>query len=321
MYRSVRCFSVIALVLAAACTSDSAVAPVASLISKATSAAVIVPGTCTNLAGLTSLAQPLFGPGSSPNINSVLGKLKNLDKDISKGKFETAKDKAYEIVQFALKKYNQGKLSGTPAQLQAFTDKVFCFAGIDLHPLPHDTFLIMPSDEPQTVTNVAGTAGIAFDANPVSEPTLVEIQVIPGSFPAPGSGPLITKLDQYPGFIFVQKTSATNAPLTKPVVVGVCADGVIPQAVRDRLRLGHGKASGFEIAAPADAGFLNCPNQVADAGSQPLWQRLAGYVLPAQLHASSMMFAGGGVGGTVTEFSPFGPVDPELSFSGGVGGT
>lgn len=320
---AVRLTASIALAFAAAaCVDAPTTAPEVAAVQRGPAAGVLVPGTCTNLNGLNALAAQVFGPGTSPNINSVLGKLKNLDKDIKKGKFAEAKAKAYEIVQFTLKKHNQGGLTGTAAQVKAFTDAVFCFAGIDLNPLPDNTFLILPSDEPQVVTNLGGNAGVSFDANPVSEPTLLEIQVIPGEFPAPGSGPLQTKLDQYPGFIFVQKTSATNAPLTKPAVVGVCADGVIPQEVRDRLRLGHGKTSGFELAAPAPAEFLVCPNLVADAGAaEPRWKQLLGKLLPKQLHASNAMFFGGGVGGTVTEFSPFGPVDPELSFGGGVGGT
>jgi len=322
MRRSIRLSAAIALALAAAACADLATtAPDTASVRRGPSADAITPGTCTNLAGLNALAAPLFGPGTHPNINSVKSKLKSLDRDVKRGSIPEAQARAYEIVQFVLKKHNQGGLSGDAAQVKAFTDAIFCFAGIDLNPLPDNTFLILPSDQPQTVTNLAGNAGVAFDANPVSEPTLVEIMIIPGEFPEPGSGPLDTKLDQYPGFIFIQKTSATNAPLTKPAVVGVCADGVIPQAVRDRLRLGHGKATGFEVAAPGVADFLTCPNEVEVASALPRWKRLVNKLLPQQLHASSMRFEGGGVGGTVTEFSPFAPVDPELSFGGGVGGT
>lgn len=314
MHRSARLAASLAFALAAAACADVATAPDTALVQRGPAASTIVPGTCINLAGLNALAAPLFGPNTNPNINSVLSKLRSLDRDVRRGAIASAQARAYEIVQFTLKKHNQGGLSGSAAQVKAFTDKVFCFAGIDLNPLPDNTFLIMPSDEPQVVTNIGGTAGVAFDANPVSEPTLIVIQTI--------STPLDTRLDQYPGFISIEKSSASNAPLTRPAVVGVCATGVIPQAVRDRLRLGHGKSLGFEIAAPGDAGFLDCPNLIADAGGQaPLWKRLAGLVLPQTLHASSAMFAGGGVGGTVTEFSPFAPVDPELSYGGGVGGT
>ena len=106
-----------------------------------------------------------------------------------------------------------------------------------------------------------------------------------------------------------------------PDGTGVCATGVIPQAVRDRLRLGHGAAGGFAVTPAASANFLSCPPPaVADARTTPLWKRLANAMLPRQLHAFQEAF-GGGVGGTVTEFSPFAPVDPLLEFGGGVGGT
>ena len=325
MYRSAtRLTAALAIAFtAAACVDAPTSAPETALIRSGPSASAIVPGTCTNVQGLIALAGPLFGPNTSPSINSVVSKIRSLDRDVKKNQIANAQARAYEIVQFTLKKHNQGGLSGSAAQVKAFTDAIFCFAGIDLNPLPDNTFLILPSDQPQTVTNLGGNAGVSFQGNPVSEPTLLEIQTITDPYPTPGTGPLNTKLDQYRGFLFIQKTSATNAPLTRPAVVAVCADGVIPQEVRDRLRLGHGKTSGFEVAAPGPADFIVCPNLIADAGVKaPLWQRLANKLLPQQLHASSaMMFAGGGVGGTVTEFSPFAPVDPELSFGGGVGGT
>ena len=310
----------ILVLFAAACGEVPTSAPAAASLQKVDATASIVPGTCTNLAELNTLAATIFTPGSSPSISSVMGKLRSLDKAVRQGRIADAKAAATEIVAFTLKKYNQGGLSGSSAQVEAFTNAILCFAGFDLEvEQPENTFLIVPSDQPQVVTNTAGNAGVSFPANPVSEPTLVEITLIPNTYP-PGAGPLDTKLDQYPGFIQITKTSETNAPLTKPVVVGVCAAGAIPQAVRDRLRLGHGATAGFEVTPAATANFISCPNQVADAGATPLWKRLAGALMPLQLHAYQEAF-GGGVGGTVTEFSPFAPVDPLLEFGGGVGGT
>ena len=322
MYRSAtRLTAALAIALtAAACVDAPTGAPEAALIRSGPSASAIVPGTCTNVQGLINLAAPLFGPNTNPSINSVVSKIRSLDRDVKKNKIADAQVRAYEIVQFTLKKHNQGGLSGSAAQVKAFTDAIFCFAGIDLNPLPDNTYLILPSDQPQVVKNLAGNAGISFQANPVSVPTLIEIQTNTVS-----TGPwLNTKLDQYRGFVFIRQEP--SGPLANSAVVEICADGVIPQSVRDRLRLGHGKLSGFEIAAPVTPIYTNvlvCPNEVAIAAAPaPLWQRLASKLLPQQLHASSaMMFAGGGVGGTVTEFSPFAPVDPELSFGGGVGGT
>ncbi len=321
MHRPIRLAAASALVLlVAACVDLATTAPESASVRKV-STANITPGTCTNLSQLNALAATIFMPGTSPNINSVLGKLKNLDKLVKKGSFASAEVAATDIVAFTLKKYNQGGLAGTSAQVEAFTNAVLCFAGIDIDvEQPENTFLILPSDVPQIVTNTEGTGGVSFLGNPVFEPTLVEIELIPNDFPTAGDGPLDTKLDQYPGFIQITQTSEGGSPLAKPAVVGVCATGAIPQEVRDRLRLGHGAVAGFEITPSADASFLNCPTELADAGSQPLWRRLAQLVVPRALHASSAL-EGGGVGGTVTEFSPFAPVDVELAFGGGVGGT
>lgn len=307
------------IVLAAACADfPTGTVPTATLASGRFAA--VTPGTCTTLGELNTLARALFVSGQ-PTVSSVLGKIKNLDQQVKRGRIAQAQAQAHEIVAFTLKKNSQRSLGGTDEQLDAFLEGIYCYAGIDVDiEEPDNTFLIMPSDLPQIVTDTTGTGGISFDANPVFEPTLIEFALLPEDY-SPGGGPLDTKLDQYPGFLQITKTSATDAPLAKPAVVGVCATGVIPQEVRDRLRLGHGKAAGFEIAPPANADFLSCDNLVASAGPEPLWRRLAALVAPRALHASTTMLSGGGVGGTVIEFSPFAPVDPELSFNGGVGGT
>lgn len=321
MIRNVRVgLAFAAALILAACGEVPTVADDGAL-QRSRSTASVVPGTCTNLTQLNGLAATLFTPTSSPNINSVKGKLKNLDGLVRRGKIDDAKVHASEIVAFTLLKHNQGGLAGTAEQVEAFTDAVLCFAGFDLDvEEPTDSYFILPSDEPQIVTNSTGTAGISFDANPVSEPTLVQFALIEDVYPAPGAGPLDTKLDQYPGFIQITKTSETNAPLAKPAVVGVCAVGVIPQEVRDRLRLGHGASAGFEITPAASADFISCPNQTAQAPAPSGWDRVLELLMPTKAHAFQEAF-GGGVGGTVTEFSPFAPVDPELQFGGGVGGT
>lgn len=321
MIRLVRRAAVLALSLLAAACGDVATSPTNEGLALVDASAAVVPGTCTNLAELNQLAAVLFTPGSSPNINSVKGKLKNLDATVKKGRFAEAEAKAGEIVAFTLKKHNQGGLSGDADDVAAFTNKVLCFAGIDIVvDEPTNSHFILPSDAPQVIRNVEANAGISFDANPVLEPTLVEFAIIPNSYP-PGGGPLNTKLDQYPGFLSITKTSETDAPLAKPAVVAVCASGVIPADVRARLRLGHDASNGFEVTPAASGAFLSCPPpQTADAGAAPLWRRLATSLLPTALHAYQEAF-GGGVGGTVTEFSPFAPVDPLLQFGGGVGGT
>ena len=262
-----------------------------------------VPGTCTTLSNLTSLARTVFGAGS-PNVNSVLGKLDNLDKRLKRGDVAGAQAEATTLVTFIQKKVAAGGLPGTRAQVQALISGVLCYAGL----LPNTT-LIYPSDQPQVITEPSGAAGVSLQGNTVSEPTLLTIQLLD---PA-GPSPLITKLDKYPAYVQL----ISSSPLTKPAVVGVCPSASVPAEVLGRLRLGHQATAGFEITPAADAGFLNCSGVAASR--MPAWLRnLASLVLPRPLYAATM-FAGG-VGGLASEFSPFGPVDPDLGFVGGVGG-
>ncbi len=273
---------------------------------------------CSSIGPIQMLAALLFLHDRGDR-SWIGGRLGGLNSEVRGRRRESIREKAHAIVEWLLERKRAGRFRGTDEQLAALINGIYCFAGIDLSiGSASNTELILPSDQPQTVTTTDGQAGVQLPANPVTEPTLLTVTQLPDTFGTDGL--LDTKLDQYRGFVMISAQSEGNAPLAKPVVVGVCAAGAIPQAVRDRLRLGHGKSTGFEIAQPANADFLNCPNQVADAGPAPLWKRLATAMLPRQLHAYQEAF-GGGVGGTVTEFSPFAPVDPELSFGGGVGGT
>ncbi len=274
---------------------------------------------CPAIGPLNTLAILLISHNNEDR-RQVIARLADLNKEVSARRRARIQERAHALVAWLLDRHAQGKFRGTDAQFAALINAIYCFAGIDLSlESPANTTLILPSDQPQVVTTEDGSAGVKLEANPVSEPTLLTIEQLPDTFD--GAGLLATKLDQYPGYLMITKQSENDAPLTRPVVVGVCATGVIPSAVRSRLRLGHGKSSGFEIAAPGNAGFLSCPNQVAAADASPLWKRLATQLLPAAAHAFQDQSFGGGVGGTVTEFSPFAPVDPLLEFGGGVGGT
>lgn len=301
-------FAVATLVaFAAACADSPTSAPPAATPQAGTARRVIVPGTCTSLSTLLQQAATIFGAGS-PNYNSVRGKLENLQHQIDLGNTTETKSKAHDIVDFVIGKSGEGGLPGTDEQIEEFVSGVYCFAGLDIVLTDLDnSHLIFPTDDPQVVLSADGQAGISFPGFPVNAPTLVTFGI---------GEALETKLDQYPGFITITAQSDAETILTQPVTVGVCAQGAIPQEVRDRLRLGHGASSGFEITPPAPADFLTCENEVASAAPTPLWRTLASALLPARLEASTASAAlfGGGVGGTVIEFSPFAPVDPELSF-------
>jgi hypothetical protein len=255
------------------------------------------PGTCTTLANLTALTNTVFA-GGSPNAHSVLGKLDNLDKQLKKGHIAEAQDQARNIVAFVQSAAAAGRLAGTPAQVQALINGVLCYAG-----LLSNTFLIYPSDQPQIITDPTGQGGLSLPANPVTVPTLITLQLLDPT----ATSPLITKLDKYPGYLEITSTST----LTQPAIVAVCPSISVPTDVVGRLRLGHQTTTGFQLTPAADGGFLNCSGIAATR--KPGWlQQLAQFVMPQPLYAATTMF-GGGVGGLASEFSPFGPVDPQLN--------
>lgn len=273
---------------------------------------------CPTIGPLSVLAIAIMSHNNEDR-RMVVARLGQLSEEVRARRQERIRERAHALVDFLLQRYQAGKFRGTDAQFAALINAIYCFAGIDIDvDSPKNTELILPSDQPQVVLVNNGQAGVQLEANPVTEPTLITVEQLPDTFS--NNGFLDTKLDQYPGFLLVTKQSEGNAPLAKPVVVAVCATGAIPSAVRDRLRLGHGKATGFEIAEPGDASFLTCPTVVGAARPATGWARVGELLMPKRVQAFQQEF-GGGVGGTVTEFSPFAPVDPELQFGGGVGGT
>jgi hypothetical protein len=314
----------VAALYAAACSSgDSATGATAAPVTTPAhvSTSPPTPGTCTTLSALTALVNTVFGAGS-PDANSALGKLNNVKHQIDIGDFAAAQGQAFNLVTFILAKYKQGGLPGSSADVVSLVNGIFCYAGLAISITdPANSWLVYPTDAAQTLVTGNGLAGTLLPGHVVTEPTLVTItQLTDPGFP--GAGPLNTKLDQYPYFFEFAKSSATDAPLTQPVVVGVCPAPGIPSDVLARLRLGHDASLGFEITPPADASFLSCPTSTA-SNRAPAWLRtLASLVLPTPLFARARSgVVKGGVGGTAGTFSPFTPVDTKVSLSGGVGGT
>lgn len=292
-----------AVLLAASCTDRSN--PTRPLTGKVS--ANIVPGTCTTLANLQSLVNTVFGAGS-PNASSALGKLNNLDHFIQQGNFSGAQTSALNLVSFI-----QQKAPTLPggAQAQALINAIECYAG-----LLQNTFLVMPTDSAQVIISSDGVSGIKLPGNPVSQPTLITFNTLDTN-----ASPLVTDLDQYPVYVDITQQSGVTNSLIAPVIVAVCPVVGIPDSILSRLRLGHQASYGFEITPSADASFLSCANLAStERHNVPAWMHtLASLILPKPAYAR--MRLSGGVGGTATELSPFGPVDPILGISGGVGGT
>ena len=278
---------------------------------------------CLSIEEIERLARRAFGRRRGV-AEAIEDKAEKVVRFAARRDMVKAKQAAFDAVKFVLLQAGKSRFGGSTSDVDALIKGIFCLAGISM-PDPSSSSsgfaLIYPTDAPQIVTTGDGLAGVSLPGNPVTEPTLLTITVITGSF-VPGGGPLNTKLDQYPGYYEFKKQSATDPPLTQPVVVAVCPTGSMTTEVRARLRLGHNASAGFEVTPPADASFLSCPSLTALNSSGPAWMRtIASLVLPRALLASGVRLITGGVGGSAGEFSPFGPVDPLLSATGGVGGS
>jgi len=266
-------------------------------------------GSCTTLFKLTGLAWQVYG-GSATGAQPLLARLDTLKGYVQQGDSAGAQASARSIVASLQQQAMQATLPGKPAAINAFIGSVLCYAG-----LSQNTYLVQPSADTQVVMSSSGNSGVLLGPGAVGVPTMLTINELDPNGP---SG-LDTKLDKYPTFI----TISSSSPLMKPVVVAVCipASLQVPEDVFQRLRIGHQASAGFEITPPADASFLGCATSTA-ASRLPKWLRtLADLVLPARLYARTMAFGSGGVGGSATEFSPFGAVDNALFASGGVGGS
>ena len=327
-----RLLATIGLAALGACSSDARTsllptnpAPVIAGQSAGTNLSVApVPGACSTPAQLEQLAIAAFGVGS-PDANSVTGKVRTLTRLVASSDIAGAKVQAYDIIEFTLRKNSQKGLGGSALQISTFLNTVSCYAGLTFVVTnPNNSRLIFPADQEQILTADDGLAAVKFAANPVGEPTLVTVQVIPFTSTGPGSGPLVTKLDQYRGFYTFSKFSDGNLPLLKPVVIGLCAPNTLDVALSDRLRVGHGATAGFEITPAADASFLDCTNAYAAGelrgGLSGLLGQVASLFTPRVAFAATNMFGTSGKGGLATEFSPFGLVDPLLSATSGKGG-
>lgn len=315
--------SALAVVVIAACRDGGVTAP-PSGVNAITEWRGRIATACTpmTLAQLNALTDVVFSAGG-PNANAVKSKIDQVDKAKKKGDRKKTDEAAFNANRLVFQKFKGPQpLAGTNAQVAQLISGIFCFAGIDITISdPANSNIIDPSATTQVVKSSDSTAGTKLPPGSITEPTVLEFTKVPNTYPL-GGGPLNTRLDQYAGFYLIQAGSSSGAGPAVPVVVAICPDASVPASVRARLRLGHEKASGFEIAPAADASFLTCPAPSSLSFLPKALQKTIGKLLPKTLYAAiAKEEFRGGVGGTASEFSPFDPVDPELSFRGGVGGT
>ncbi len=289
-------------------------------------------GSCqANPAQIESLIRTVFSNGG-PNVNSALSKWKNVTKQVDKkgNKLPQAQKHALNLIDFILKKRAQGQVITDDATLTNLVNQILCFVGLGGIEDPDDTWVVNPGDPVQTFVTVDEQSGIQFPSDAVSELTLVT---------AVRSNPaaLVTNLDKYP-FVYDWKLVPAQTLQNGAVAtVGICPDPAsfadVPaselQDLLDRLVLGHQRsATAFEVLerVPVPAAMtLQC----ADIPDQPsasrglfrdLTDRVVDWILPQPVMAAAVRLPTGGVGGSTSEFSPLGPVDPKLR-GGGVGGS
>lgn len=350
MFRTIRVNRVLAtmaLGALAACAGDGLVvappSPTRSAVDGGPNLALKDPAACTvTPQQLFTLSDAAFA--NSPSASAVKGKLSTLIdlvsaellKPAASRDFTAARSQAITVLEFTTRKDGQRPL-GPPAAVTSFVNAVSCYAGLGFTADDASVLVILdPTDGPRTIFSANGYAAISLPAGAVPERSLLTLSEIDRAlYGALGSGPLATRYDQYPGFWDFDLTTPSGSTVIKRSTIAICSPENIDDVTNSFLRLGHQTLAGFRFEPEPTPGdppepVLNCAGaytlaSAADAFSVPeLLGRLASLFTPRTAFAanSAVLFAGGGVGGTVTELSPFAPVDVRLSLAGGgVGGT
>jgi hypothetical protein len=178
-------------------------------------------------------------------------------------------------------------------------------------------FDLNPGD-PEKVFKLPGVGGVWFPADVVPTGTMVVLTDISDQV-----NPLSTLLDQYSSYMDIQLIPSHTFTGQLPIVV------VCPVDAPDDVLLGHNGPDGFELLAEVPFEGIEdlatiCSETSGSMSRQPQgwlarWtSRAAGLLLPRPLQAS--MLAVGGIGGSPSEFSPFGAVSNTLQGTDGIGG-
>lgn len=183
-----------------------------------------------------------------------------------------------------------------------------------------------------TIVTPAEVAGIGLEAGSVAEPTTIVITQNPTPYPANCSGPLQTKLCQYPRFYHIDQFP--HVKLLKTAKVSVChingGTERTPLADHDRFRLAHTlpaspadytagstirdtNGEAIEILPLVTQTFVNCGDVEFTASGlrhttgtlTRLAKRIGNFFAPTTAYAIDQ-----GYGGGTDEFSDFNDVDP-----------
>ena len=319
------------LALAAACSdagrAPDPIAPAEQLDTDQISAQLHGrPQGCTTILGLVAAANSAYRNGP-PSVLAPIAFIKIMGIAKLRDDDRLLRRTGAQLIEFTLRANTRRPLAGGQAAVDRFAALVSCYAGLT----PDDDVtidVVDPGDQPQTVLGPDQQSGVRFAADPVAQSSLVIITPLEN-----GDG-LQTRLDKYPSFVDVSLVRANDGTPSSlrpgtTAEVAICPridalpPGVTLAQLAARLRVGHQRrpeSGGFTVTEPGAPIALPCePSPVASSLPAPL--RAVGEALaPARLEAA---FFGGGVTGTVTEFSPFGIVDSEVqpAFGGGVTGT
>lgn len=268
---------------------------------------------CTDISPseITGLIETVFGAGS-PDANSALGKWNNIQKQKADGNLALVVEKTWDLIDFIVTKQKQNKLPAN-ASSERLGRALFCFAGIDATlPQTSNAWVVYTSDTSRTLVTADGHAGVRLTGQNVEATSLISI--------VPSVDSLNTNLDKYP--VVYEFSKYPSNTFTSGVVAAVCGaiDVNTPDSVLDQLVLGHNiDGTGFELLAKVSIDFLSCGDLIASNAPKSLGDRLLAMLLPKMLYALGP--GASGIGGTLLEFSPIGPVDPRINVTPNAAGT
>lgn len=292
-----------AVVLLAACSDRGTTAPDTRVSPRFNLDPNAIPCEDISSSEIVGLIEAVFGAGS-PDANAALGKWSNIQKQKTDGNLALVVEKTWDLIDFIVTKQKQNKLPANEDS-ERLGRALFCFAGIDATlPQTSNAWVVYPTDLTRTLVTDDGHAGVRLSGENVEATSLISI--------VPSVDSLNTNLDKYP--VVYEFSKYPSNTFTSDVIAAVCGaiDVNTPDSVLDRLVLGHNIGStGFELLNEVPIDFLSCGDLIASNAPQSIGERLLAMLLPKMLYALGP--GASGIGGTLLEFSPIGPVDPRIN--------
>jgi hypothetical protein len=310
-----------------------------SLVSNPSTSPIAVcdPDPLVTASRIEGLITQLFSGGNQNAALSRFDQIQDLLTPAPPYDVAAAQNQTYDLIGYALDKYNQGQLNDVAAPggtAQALTDMInlmFCYAGIAdvIGPIGLDgaAALYQPGSPPLLLIAPSGNGGISLPAGTgnVTQPTIISLNRIQPDFP----GPLLTSLDQYP--LYYEFDTSSGETFLQDAVISVCVAQNLTIPDETRLRLAHNvpepNFTTIEIL-PAGTSFLDCtgaqaifPSLGSTGGGIGTFARRAFTSLatrvfealePQPLYAAALVT---GVTGTTKRLSPFGSVDTLANLS------